>query len=433
MINRDSKISLGNSSLSNSIQELLSDDRFQNFVSIIHDFTIQISKANSAKEIYEIITLQLASRLNLSDCVIYEVDEQTKKLEQVAAYGPKNKVGNPLKNKLILDFAQGHAGLAAQDKKSILIENCFESNDYVEDLEIAGSEIEVPIIHNNKVYAVISSENKEIGFYNGFHLKLFEILASITASHISKLSEKLELNNIKLKLEEIVKKKSNDLDMVVESLSDQYTALKHSHEKRDVLLQEVHHRVNNNLQVISSILNLYSKLPNENPEKTLSEVHKRVQAMALIHQNFYKSFEQNLVNVKSYFNDLLNHLKSFSSNRSFTFELNTAVTYITINNLVPVGLLVTECVSSYFNALEEIHNGAIKLSLSLEKDTKSNLITLLLEDDLEFDLCGRLSNSMKKEESVSEVLIAALLDQINGELSYYFTSNNNIQLTFPDC
>jgi two-component sensor histidine kinase len=417
----------------NSLDELIKDDRFQNFVSIIHDFNVQISKANHPQDIYKAITLQLANRLNLSDCVIYEVDEQKKILEQVAAFGPKNVEGDPLKNKLILEFGQGHAGKAAKQKKSILVENCKESKDYVEDLEEAGSEIEVPIIHNDRVYAVISSESKEVGFYNDYHLKLFEILASITAGYISKLTEKAELRSVKLNLEEVLKKKSNDLEMVVESLSDHYTALKKSHEKREILLQEVHHRVNNNLQVISSIINLYGKLPNGNVDNALLEIHKRVQAMALIHQNFYKSFEQNLVNVKSYFNDLMNYLKSFNHQVVFSFRIHSKLDYITINHLVPIGLLVTEFVSKYLDISKDEKINNITLNIYLNKNMKSGIINLTIQDDLDKDISLKLSPSIDStSETVSDVLTTALLDQLAGELKCYNKENNFVSIYFKE-
>lgn len=416
-----------------SLQELIEDNRFKDFVSIIHDFNIQISKASSSQEIYEIITQQLADRLSLSDCVIYKVYDESQTLEQIAAFGPKHGKGEELKNKLTLKFGEGHAGIAAELKKSILVENCKTSSNYVRDFEEAGSEIEVPIMHNGRVFAVLSSENKEIGFYNDYHLKLFEVIASITAGYVYRLAEKEELEKIKKNLETVLKKKTNDLEMVVDSLSDHYSALKHSHEKREVLLQEVHHRVNNNLQVISSMLNLYGKYPTQNDSSTLQEVHKRVQAMALVHQNFYKSFEQNLVNVKSYFNDLLNYLKSFSTQTHFSFQLETNLNYISIDSLVPLGLLVTELISKYFSIASENIINNILIQIDLTKDHKKNSISLNIQDNLTKNICSQIFPKDKsEEESIADVLISALTEQLEGEIVCEFNNHNEITIEFED-
>lgn len=414
----------------NSLQELLEDDRFKDFVSIIHDFTVKTSKARTPQEIYAIITSQLASRLKLTDCVIYAVDEQRKTLEQVAAFGPKMTDGSDLKNKLVLRFGQGHAGLAAEQKVSILVEDCSASEDYVADLELAGSEIEVPIIHNDKVYAVISSEHKEKRFYSAYHLKLFEIIAAITGGYVNKLTEQIELNTIKNRLEEILKKKSNDLDIVLESLSDKYTALKVSHEKREILMQEVHHRVNNNLQVISSMLNLYAKYPGNSSVNVLQEVQKRVQAMALVHQNFYKSFEKNLVNVNSYLFDLLNYLKSYSHNAVFSFEVTTRKTYISIDNLVPFGLLLTEIVTIYLNYASAKAVDTIALSIHLTMGGADNKLCLTIVDKLDCDLSAYFKIEAHDANNVSNLLIEALLEQLNATLTCSFQAGNELTVTF---
>jgi two-component sensor histidine kinase len=415
-----------------SLQELLEDDRFKDFVSIIHDFTVQTSKALTPSEIYSIITSKLASRLSLTDCVIYAVDEQQKTLEQVAAFGPKMTEGSDLKNKLVLQFGQGHAGLAAEHKISILIEDCSISKNYVEDLELAGSEIEVPIIHNDKVYAVISSEHKEKRFFSAYHLKLFEIVAAITGGYVAKLTEQMELNSIKNRLEEILKKKSNDLDMVVESLSDKYTALKLSHEKREILMQEVHHRVNNNLQVISSMLNLYAKYPENNSQNVLQEVQKRVQAMALVHQNFYKSFEKNLVNINSYLFDLLNYLKSYSHNTLFSFEINTRTTFISIDKLVPFGLLLTEIVAIYLRYANENDAATIALTLNLSKEVIENTLHLTIEDELDTDLSANILIGENSADNISNLFIEALLEQLNATLTCSFQSGNKLIVSFSE-
>lgn len=95
-------------------------------------------------------------------------------------------------------------------------------------------------------------------FYTEIHRKIFEVIAIISAGAIRRIRENNSLIKVKSQLEEEVLQKSSDLNRVIDVLSNQYSELKYQHEKMELLIQEVHHRVNNNLQIISSLLSLYS-------------------------------------------------------------------------------------------------------------------------------------------------------------------------------
>lgn len=145
-----------------------------------------------------------------------------------------------------------------EKSEAFIIDDTSISPNYIKDVSPPGSEIAVPIIISEEVIAVIGSEARVPFFYTEIHRKIFEVIAIISAGAIRRIRENNSLIKVKSQLEEEVLQKSSDLNRVIDVLSNQYSELKYQHEKMELLIQEVHHRVNNNLQIISSLLSLYS-------------------------------------------------------------------------------------------------------------------------------------------------------------------------------
>jgi two-component sensor histidine kinase len=327
---------------------------------------------------------------------------------------------------LTLNFGEGFAGIAAENGDSLLIKDVAEDPRYVKDLIEAGSEIEVPIKMKDQVYAVISSEHPDKNFFNEYHIKLFEILASISVATLVKIHENEELAQIKKRLESILEQKSIDLDRAIEAVSSQYSELKQSNIKREQLIQEVHHRVNNNLQIISSILKMYL-MRSDGQNKDLQEIHNRVQAMALIHQNIYKSMEMNLVDVASYIRDLMNYLKSLYTDVYISFEERVDFQHINLNTLVPLGLFITEVLQIWI-ANTGITRDEIEFKIDLQKSDESHTYLLKMKDNQDEAIFEELD--VNNDPNLSELLIGALVEQLEGEQSFSFDETNKVELRF---
>lgn len=407
-----------------NLRELKTQKSLSAFLETVHYFSQLLASFKSEQDIFDSLVNEIPPMLDLVDCVIYKVDEENQELIQVAAYGQKNE-GGEIKNKLKLKFGQGFAGLAASTGESQLIKDVTKSDKYVKDLIEAGSEIEIPIKMNDEVYAVISSEHPEKNFYNEFHVKLFEVLASIAVGALIKIRENEELEQIKVKLEDILEQKSGDLDRAIDAISSQYSELKYNHEKRETLIQEVHHRVNNNLQIISSILKMYLNR-SDNGSNELQEIHNRVQAMALIHQNIYKSIEMNLVDVASYIRDLMNYLKSLSSKSYISFEEEVSFPHISLNTLVPLGLFITELVQFWSSRISE--KTQLHFTIILGESKSRFTYELVIMDSLEKPLFSQ--SSFKNEDDLSVILIEALVEQLEGEIEIVYDAFNKVCLRF---
>ncbi|MDX2172543.1 MAG: histidine kinase dimerization/phosphoacceptor domain -containing protein [Bacteroidota bacterium] len=194
---------------------------------------------------------------------------------------------------------------------------------------------------------------------------------------------------------------------------------------REVLLQEIHHRVKNNLQIVSSLLNLQSRKANQKQTSdAIKEATSRLKSVALLHQNLYMNENLQLVNAKDYIQQLVNSLyKSYKAEES-----NITVTYalenieLDIDTILPVGLIVNELVTNAFKyAFEGVVNGDVKISL--QKGEK--YILQISDNGVGFD------NENKSKKSFGSELIVMLAEKLDAQLNYFNNRGTTCVLEIP--
>lgn len=195
--------------------------------------------------------------------------------------------------------------------------------------------------------------------------------------------------------------------IIAENLS-----LQHSNREKAVLLKEIHHRVKNNLQIITSLLNLQSHTIDDPIVKDIFSMSlQRISSMAAIHEMLYRSNNFSGINYKEYLHNLIFSLidsfKGKNSNVSYELKMNDIV--LNINTSIPLGLLVNEIVTnSLKHGLPGDQKGKIKISM---KSIDDGSFLLLIADngigipiDIETENC----------ESLGMQLIYSLVDQLSG-------------------
>jgi two-component sensor histidine kinase len=201
--------------------------------------------------------------------------------------------------------------------------------------------------------------------------------------------------------------KLNQNKLKVEEQSQQLTTL----------MKELHHRVKNNLAIVSSLLSMQSnRLEDKNAAKAVREGQMRVQAMSLIHQRLYKTDDVSTVNIKDYFTELAESLMQAYGYSSDDFELNIEVENpaIDVDLAIPLGLIVNELITNSFKyAYEGIEQPSLNIYLKNDKD-----ITLKVQDNgigIDEKLVSQKSNSFGQK------LIKGLSKQLKG--TYRFENN----------
>lgn len=190
--------------------------------------------------------------------------------------------------------------------------------------------------------------------------------------------------------------------------------LKDSLEEKDVLLKEVHHRVKNNLQVISSILNLQTNYVDDPKVETiLSESQNRIKTMSFIHESLYQT--KNFVEIR-----FSEHLDKLINNLVYSYSIEPDIITITkeledlslnLDIAIPLGLIVNEIISNALKHAFEINqNGEVKISMK----TIDKTIHLEISDN------GKGIENIENIEETNTLglqLILTLVDQIDGRIS----------------
>ena len=120
-------------------------------------------------------------------------------------------------------------------------------------------------------------------------------------------------------------------------------------QEKEVLLKEIHHRVKNNLQIISSLLNLQShKVSDEEALDVLAEGRERIRAIALIHQKLYQNKNLAEVDFEAYIRDLVGHqqLAYQGGQDKVKYKIETGKVSLNLDTAVPVGLILNELISN---------------------------------------------------------------------------------------
>ncbi|MFB2919990.1 MULTISPECIES: histidine kinase dimerization/phosphoacceptor domain -containing protein [Aerosakkonema] len=205
--------------------------------------------------------------------------------------------------------------------------------------------------------------------------------------------------------------------------------LKASLKEKELLLKEIHHRVKNNLQIISSLLKLQSECSND-PEiaSLLSDSYNRVRSMALIHEKLYQSEGIALIDAGDYITSLANNLvRSYRLLSEFIdLDIKFEPIFFDVDTAIPCGLIINELVcNSLKYAFTNGKAGKISIKIALIEESK-----FLLEV---YDNGIGLPPNFDLEESKSLglQLVVNLTNQLDGDIEVHSEAGTHFKITFP--
>ena len=196
----------------------------------------------------------------------------------------------------------------------------------------------------------------------------------------------------------------------------------------EMMMKELHHRVKNNLQVVSSLLSLQSyELMDEGAVSALKESQQRVQAMSLIHQRLYKKDSLTSVNMKEYLTDLAESLlASYGFDRDgFDLQVIVGSEMLDVDKALPLGLIINEMVT---NALKYAYPSVSRPSLliMLTENTR-HLVCQVKDNGIGLDE----QRWREKSQSFGKQLISALCRQLRAQQSLVVDGGTEFTLTIP--
>ena len=217
-----------------------------------------------------------------------------------------------------------------------------------------------------------------------------------------------------------------DLDITERKLAE--TQIKASLREKEVLLQEIHHRVKNNLQVISSLLDLQSQRINDKTTlEMFQESQNRIKLMALVHETLYEYKNFAKINFSAYLKSLTIYLfRAYKIETShITLELDFDEIYLNLDKAVPCGLIISELVSNSLKyAFPNQTNGKIRISVNCDED---GYIQLIIRDN---GVGFPINWNFNSINSLGLQLVNVLINQIEGTLEFNNSQGVQFKISF---
>ncbi len=269
---------------------------------------------------------------------------------------------------------------------------------------------------SNFAFSFIPFQSGVTVVYSGISVQMALFSLSISSKMRKTQIEKAQAIHEKLDLQQNINKQ------LEEKVTERTAQLEHRNTENELLLGEIHHRVKNNLQIISSLLKLQSRQLEEGKAKSaVLEGRDRVKSMALIHQRLYQQDKFSSIEMHDYIKKLIDGLaESYGYQETYyQLKMDVPTLYLDVDTAIPLGLIINELVSNVFkHAFSKGHLN--KLSIFMEKnETKLNLHIQDNGTGLPADLTSAEIGSFGIQ------LVEALVNELGGKVVY----ENNHGLT----
>lgn len=187
--------------------------------------------------------------------------------------------------------------------------------------------------------------------------------------------------------------------------------------EKEFLLQEVHHRVKNNLQIIVSLINLQrSKFDNTETNVALKEIQSRVLSMSLVHQRMNRTSNFTDISLLDYSNELIDNINHLYDGNNFSFDLDIADDIsIDIETAIPMGLVINEIVTNFFKHCSCDENGQRSFKFQLIKGKEKEHVLKYTDSGTGFPD----NVNSEGDDTLGLELIQSLTDQVSGEFKFY--------------
>ncbi|WP_321422132.1 histidine kinase dimerization/phosphoacceptor domain -containing protein [uncultured Methanobacterium sp.] len=212
--------------------------------------------------------------------------------------------------------------------------------------------------------------------------------------------------------------------------------LKSSVNEKEILIKEVHHRVKNNMQIISSLLSLQSQHLTEDEEvaqDVLKESQNRVKSMAMIHEKLYQSKDFTHIKFEDYIKRLISNLFYSYDTKMDQIKLRVDVEDIDLNmeTAIPCGLIISELFSNSLKyAFPEGKSGEIRVSLEKYQDDEHEWNYILTVQDNGIGLPSDFD--IRNTRTLGLELVNSLTKQIDGTLELDSSNGTKFKITFKE-
>ncbi len=198
--------------------------------------------------------------------------------------------------------------------------------------------------------------------------------------------------------------------------------LKQKNSEKDILIQEIHHRVKNNLQFVSSLINMQiNSTYNSNEAYSLNDASRRIKAMALVHEMLYNQNEMKGINIQKYLLELVDSMNELVNSTNIPIQFNVDADSIIFDTqrAIAIGMITSELVS---NSIKYAFSNTNNPAISIELKQEANKISYSVQDNGD-----GFKDTNEQRKKLGMRLISIFSRQLKGE--YAFENNNGYKYT----
>jgi PAS domain S-box-containing protein len=226
--------------------------------------------------------------------------------------------------------------------------------------------------------------------------------------------------------------KVGEISMVAHDITEKKRSsigIEESLKEKEVLLKEIHHRVKNNLQIISSILNLQTSfVTDENTLAILQESRNRIRSMAIIHENLYRTEDFSSIQFNTYLKNLATSLvSSYSIEGAVSLDMDLQEVDLVLDQAIPCGLLINELITNALKYAWDKQTDHRVISIALKQ--KKSIVILTISDN-GIGLPDDFENI--QTETLGLQLVATLAEQLEARLKVQNQNGTKFEISFKN-
>ena len=244
-------------------------------------------------------------------------------------------------------------------------------------------------------------------------------ISNISNDEIGKLSE--SFNNMSGQ----IKKYTHDLMTEIKERKKAEEFYKELSKEKEILVKEIHHRTKNNMQLVSSILELeYSKCQTDLDGSVINDIKQKIQTMALVHEMLYQTENMASIEFNKYLNGLIGTIKkNFHSIKLISINIYCDNVLLDLDRAIPIGLIINELITnSYKHAFNEKDEGIIEIGL----EEADGLVKLNISDNGS----GMSEINLADIKTLGLTIITSLVEQLKGEIKFDLKNGTNCIIAF---
>ncbi len=283
------------------------------------------------------------------------------------------------------------------------------------------------IINSGVIYS-----NEVVKHRTERHKKAIQGISSVFENELTKKNgEKIWLETF---VDPIIleNKRIEEATYIVHDITEKKQAeqlIKEALKEKEILLKEVHHRVKNNLQIISSIINLQSTfVKDESSQDMLKDIQNRIKTMSFIHESLYQTKDFSSINFAEYVQNLAQNLTHSYRLYDKKIEINVIAKpiFLNLDQSIPCGLIINELVTNAFKyAFKNKNEGEITINITQQKQK----VFVFVEDN---GIGIPKEIDFKNTESLGLQLVVTLTEQISGKIELETKKGTKFILSFTN-